>query len=188
MSKLFFFYSSMNAGKTTSLLQCNYTYRKMKYNTLLFVPSIAKSNGFIVSRIGLKEHAITIDNDFNIFKYVRVRENIKLILVDEAQFLTKKTVFELISIVDYLNIDVFTYGLRTDFKSNLFIGSKYLLTYSDKIIELKTLCFKCSKKAIMNAKLMFGKRIIFGKQIEINKEIYLPVCRYHYYNFNKIIV
>lgn len=175
----------MNAGKTTSLLQCNYNYTKMKIKTLLLIPKIANKKGYIISRIGLKKKATIIDENLNIFKYIKNKKKIKIIFIDEAQFLSKKNIYEIMSVVDILKIPVFTYGLRTDFKSHLFEGSKYLLTLADKIIELKTLCSKCVKKATMNVKINENKKIINGKQIDINKNKYLPVCRYHYYTFNK---
>ncbi|HIH2762624.1 MAG TPA: thymidine kinase [Candidatus Azoamicus sp. MARI] len=186
MTNLYFFYSTMNAGKTTSLLQCNYNYTKMKIKTLLLIPEISNKKGYIISRIGLKKKAKIINKDLNIFKYIKKMKHIKIIFIDEAQFLSKKHIYEIISIVDILNIPVFTYGLRTDFKSHLFDGSKYLLSLADKIIEIKTLCSKCTKKATMNVKVNYGKRILTGRLIEINKNKYLPVCRNHYFTFNKI--
>ena len=158
MTQLYFFYSTMNAGKTTSLLQCNYNYKKIKIKTLLLIPEIANKNGYIISRIGLKKKAKIIYENLNIFKYIKKMKNIKIIFIDEAQFLSKKHIYEIISIVDILKIPVFAYGLRTDFKSHLFNGSKYLLSLADKIIEIKTLCCKCTKKAIMNVKINFKKK------------------------------
>ena len=184
MSYLHFIYSAMNAGKTTSLLQYNHMYKNLNLQTLLLIPKIASKDGFIISRLGLKKKAKIIDDDLNIFKHVRKNKNIKIILIDEAQFLSKKHIYELIGITDKLKIPVLTYGLKTDFKSKLFLGSKYLLELADKIIELKTLCSKCCKKATMNVKFNKKKKLITGNQIDINKNIYLPVCRYHYYNFN----
>ena len=187
MSKLYFFYSAMNAGKTTQLLQYNYNCLEKNMKTLLFIPNIVNKNGIITSRIGLKKQAIKITDNFNIFKYIKnYKIKITHVLIDEAQFLKKKHIYELISIVDILKISVLTYGLRTDFKSNLFEGSKYLLALSDKLIEIKTLC-KCGKKAIMNAKIHEKKKVLHGKQIDINKKIYISVCRYHYFNLKNLI-
>lgn len=185
MTKLYFFYSTMNAGKTTSLLQCNYNYRKTGIKTLLLIPEIANKKGYITSRIGLKKKAKIITDNLNIFKYIIKKNYIKIIFIDEAQFLSKKHIYEIISIVDILKIPVFTYGLRTDFKSHLFNGSKYLLALADKLVEIKTLCSKCTKKATMNVRTISQKKTIIGKQIDINKNKYLPVCREHYYKFNK---
>ncbi len=185
MTYLYFFYSTMNAGKTTSLLQCNYNYTKLNFKTVLFIPEIAHKEGYIISRIGLKKKAKIIYEDLNIFKYIKKIKNIKIIFIDEAQFLSKKHIYEIISVVDILKIPVFTYGLRTDFKSHLFNGSKYLLALADKIIEIKTLCSKCAEKATFNVKINYNKKIITGKVIDTNKNRYLPVCRYHYYIFNR---
>jgi len=176
----------MNAGKTTSLLQCNYTYTQMKIKTLLLIPEIANKKGYIISRIGLIKKAKIINENLNIFKYIKNIKDIKVVFIDEAQFLSKKHIYEIISIVDILKIPVFTYGLRTDFKSHLFNGSKYLLALADKIIEIKALCSKCTKKATMNVKINYDKKIITGKIIDVNKNKYLPVCRFHYYVFNNI--
>jgi len=172
----------MNAGKSTALLQYNHNYTERNFKTLLFVPKISDENGIIISRLGIKKKAIIIDEDLNIFKFIKkYKKPIHSILIDEVQFLKKKHIFEIISIVDILQISVLTYGLRTDFKSKLFEGSKYLLALSDKLIEIKTLC-KCGEKAIMNAKISNEKKILYGKQINTNKSLYIPVCRKHYYN------
>lgn len=184
MANLYFYYSTMNAGKTTLLLQNKYNYDSKFVTSLLFVSAISNNRGIVYSRIGLKKKAIVIYNNLNIFKYIKTLYNRpKLILIDEVQFLTKKQIFELIGIVDILDINILTYGLRTDFKSELFIASKYLLALADKIIEIKSFC-KCGKKSIMNARFDLDRKIIIGKQVEINKNKYLSLCRYHYYNFN----
>lgn len=183
MAKLHFYYSTMNAGKTTLLLQTHYNNKKMKINTLLCISEIGSCDGIIRSRIGLHERAMILYNNINLFKYVRSLSFYpRLILVDEAQFLVKKQVFELLAIVDILNISVFTYGLRTDFRGRLFEGSKYLLSFSDKIIEIKSVCY-CGNKAIMTARMEEGKKKIGGNQIDLSKKKYVSFCRYHYYNF-----
>ncbi len=187
MAKLYFYYSTMNAGKTTALLQSKYNYEKTNINTMTFIPKIANKYGIIESRIGISTKAIVIDNKFNIFKYVLNNKKQKnYIFIDEVQFLKKKNIFQLINIVDNLNINVYTYGLRTDFKSELFEGSKYLLSFADEIIEIKTICF-CGKKATMNVRLnQNGKKTISGNKIEINKSLYVQTCRKHFYQYNKI--
>ena len=184
MAKLYFYYSSMNAGKSTLLLQHNHNNKEKKIQTLILVPGMECNNSLISSRIGISEKAVRIDNDLNLFIYIR-NLNIKpqVILIDEVQFLTKKHIFELIAVVDILNIDVFAYGLRTDFKSKLFDSSMYLLAYSDKIIEIKSVC-KCGAKAIMNVRIKGNKKINKGNQIDLDKNKYISCCRYHYYNFN----
>lgn len=186
MSKLYFFYSAMNAGKTTHLLQKNYNFFEKDIGTLLFIPFLSSNQGIIKSRIGLQKSAIVITNNFNIFIYVKnCKRKIKCVFVDEVQFLTKKHIFELISIVDILKISVYAYGLRTDFKSKLFESSKYLLAFADNLIELNTICF-CGRKAILNARLKDNKRILYGNQIEVDKKKYISLCRFHYYNMNKL--
>lgn len=179
----------MNAGKTTQLLQFNYNCIKRNINTIIFTSIIKNKKICIKSRLGLKSIAIPINNKINIYKYIaKYKHMIKYILIDEVQFLTKKQIFEIIAIVDNLKINVMAYGLKTDFKLKLFTASKYLLSLSDKIFEIKTLC-KCGKKAIANARInKLGKKITHGKQIKLDKKIYIPTCRYHYFNFiNKLI-
>lgn len=182
MAKLYFYYSTMDAGKTTHLLQYNNNFAIKNIKTLLFTPIISNKNGLIISRLGIKKKAIKITKQFNIYKYMKKIHDTNHIFIDEAQFLTKKHIFELITIVDILKISVFAYGLRTDFKSQLFIGSKYLLAFADNLIEIKTLC-KCGNKATMNARLLNGKKTLKGKQINTNKDIYTSTCRYHYYKY-----
>jgi len=149
IAKLYFYYSTMNAGKTTSLLQTYNNYKEKKFNALIFIPKIASNNGIIKSRIGIYEYGKIMNDNFNIFKYIKNYDKniIDIIFIDEVQFLKKKQILQLTCIVDYINIPILTYGLRTDFKSELFEGSKYLLALADKIIELKTVCY-CGNKAI----------------------------------------
>ncbi len=187
MAKLHFYYATMNAGKTTLLLQNNYNNEEKKINTLLLIPNITSKNGIIYSRIGISRKAILINEHLNLFLFLtKLIKKPKIILIDEVQFLTKKQIFELISIVDILKINIFTYGLRTDFKGNLFNGSKYLLAFADKIIEIKSIC-KCGDKAIMNLRIKNGQKAIHGNLIDLNKDHYVSVCRYHFYNFLKLI-
>lgn len=184
MAKLFFFTSTMNAGKTTQLLQFNYNCIKRNINALILTAIIKNKKICIKSRLGLKSLAIPVKKYMNIYKYVKKYAHIlHYIFIDEVQFLTKKQVFELLAIVDYLNINVITYGLKTDFKLKLFTASKYLISLSDKIIDIDNLC-TCGRKAIANARInKFGKKITQGKQIKLNKKIYIPTCRYHYFKF-----
>lgn len=188
MANLYFYHATMNAGKTTYLLQFNYSCIKNNINTLIFIPNLFKKTNIVKSRIGIQNIAIPLFNNTNIFLYIKKHKHmIKNILIDEAQFLTKKQIFELICIVDFLNIDVLTFGLKTDFKFKLFIGSNYLLSLADEIIEMKTLC-KCGKKAIANARLLpYKKKALSGDQINLNKNVYVAICRYHYFNLEKII-
>ena len=193
MAKLHFFYSTMNAGKSTALLQSNHNYKESNLKTLLFVPkSIAdKSNGKIVSRIGLQADAIVVNNEYDFYDEISKKqsENISCIFVDEAQFLTKKQVHGLGKIADELNIPVMTYGIRTDFQGELFEGSQELLALADNLKELKTICSECDKKATMVVRLdSNGKILLEGEKILIGgNEIYKTLCRKHFRELTKLI-
>ena len=193
MAKLHFFYSTMNAGKSTALLQSNHNYKESNLKTLLFVPkSIAdKSNGKIVSRIGLQADAIIVNNEYDFFDEISKKqsEKISCIFVDEAQFLTKKQVHSLGKIADELNIPVMTYGIRTDFQGELFEGSQELLALADNLKELKTICSECDKKATMVVRLdSNGKILLEGEKILIGgNEIYKTLCRKHFRELTKLI-
>ena len=193
MAKLHFFYSTMNAGKSTALLQSNHNYKESNLKTLLFVPkSIAdKSNGKIVSRIGLEADAIIVNDEYEFYDEIikKQSENISCIFVDEAQFLTKKQVHSLGKIADELNIPVMTYGIRTDFQGELFEGSQELLALADNLKELKTICSECDKKATMVVRLdSNGKVLLEGEKILIGgNEIYKTLCRKHFRELTKLI-
>ena len=177
----------MNAGKSTALLQSNHNYIENGMETMLFIPKADadKNDGYIESRIGLRAKAIIVDNDFNFYTYVKahVSKNLQCILIDEVQFLNKNQVIQIGKITDKLNIPAMCYGIRTDFKGNLFSGSKALLALADNIIEIKTVCRFCEKKAIMVKRIdNKGNVIKSGKQILIGgNEIYESVCRKHFY-------
>ena len=193
MAKLHFFYSTMNAGKSTALLQSNHNYKESNLKTLLFVPkSIAdKSNGKIISRIGLEANAIIVNNEYDFYNEISKKqsEKISCIFVDEAQFLTKKQVHGLGKIADELNIPVMTYGIRTDFRGELFEGSQELLALADNLKELKTICSECDKKATMVVRLdSNGKILLEGEKILIGgNEIYKTLCRKHFTELTKLI-
>lgn len=193
MAKLHFFYSTMNAGKSTALLQSNHNYKESNLKTLLFVPkSIAdKSNGKIVSRIGLEADAIIVNNEYDFYNEISKKqsEKISCIFVDEAQFLTKKQVHSLGKIADELNIPVMTYGIRTDFQGELFEGSQELLALADNLKELKTICSECDKKATMVVRLdSNGEILLEGEKILIGgNEIYKTLCRKHFRKLTKLI-
>jgi thymidine kinase len=193
MAKLHFFYSTMNAGKSTALLQSNHNYKESNLKTLLFVPkSIAdKSNGKIVSRIGLEADAIVVNDEYEFYDEIikKQSEKISCIFVDEAQFLTKKQVHSLGKIADELNIPVMTYGIRTDFRGELFEGSQELLALADNLKELKTICSECDKKATMVVRLdSNGKILLEGEKILIGgNEIYKTLCRKHFRKLTKLI-
>ena len=181
MAKLHFFYSTMNAGKSTSLLQSNHNYLESNLKTLLFLPEeiSKKSDSNIVSRIGLKAKAISINNIFKFYEY----------FVDESQFLTKLQVRDLSKIADELNIPVMCYGIRTDFQGELFDGSSELLAIADNLNELKTICSECDKKATMVVRLdENGKVILAGEKILVGgNDIYKTVCRKHFRKLTGLI-
>lgn len=187
MAKLHFYYSAMNAGKSTILLQSSYNYNERGMDTLLYIPQVVAGAEphKIASRIGLEAAAIPFGTDFDIFSHtadaIAKNSNIKCVLVDEAQFMNKKQIQQLGRITDELNIPVLAYGLRTDFLGEPFEGSKYLLAWADQIIEVKTICH-CGKKATMNLRVSAnGKAATAGAQIEIGgNERYVAVCRRHH--------
>lgn len=188
MAKLYFYYSAMNAGKTTTLLQSSYNYRERGMNTLLFTADIDDrfGHGRIASRIGLSSDAHVYKGDFNFFDFIsakiKVTPNLKCVLVDEAQFLSQIQVRQLCDVVDALKLPVLTYGIRSDFRGELFPGSYYLLALADELIELKTICH-CGRKATMNARMTAnGEFITEGVQIEIaGNERYISLCREHFH-------
>ena len=187
MAKLYFYYSAMNAGKTTTLLQSSYNYHERGMDTLLFTPIIDDrvAAGTIASRIGLTKDAIPFDRSFNFFDYIQEKlstmNKLKCILIDEAQFMSKEQVNQLAQVVDQLKLPVLTYGLRTDFLGSTFEGSHHLLALSDELIEIKTICH-CGSKAIMNARLDGkGHMVREGEQIHIGgNDRYIALCRKHY--------
>jgi thymidine kinase len=184
MAKVYFYYSAMNAGKSTVLLQSSYNYRERGMRTLLFIPAIdtRAGGGRVTSRIGLE--AMALQSDENIFEHVKgahAAQPVACVLVDEAQFLTRRQVEQLTDIADLLRIPVLCYGLRTDFQSQLFPGSAALLALADDLIELKTICH-CGRKATMNLRVDgSGRAVREGEQIEIGgNERYVAVCRRHF--------
>lgn len=187
MAKLYFYYSAMNAGKSTALLQSSYNYQERGMETLLFTPVIDTryEQGRIHSRIGLHAEAVTFDKMFDLLAYTKSylekHPLLRCVLVDEAQFLTKQQVFALTEIVDTLGIPVLAFGIRSDFKGEPFTGSLYLLIWADNIQEIKTICY-CGKKAIMNLRMNEkGNAIKEGEQILIGgNEHYIAVCRKHF--------
>ena len=172
MAKLYFYYSAMNAGKSAVLLQSDHNYRERGMNTLLYTPQLDNryGEGKITSRIGLQSPAKVFNRDFDFFVDVKnsiVEQSVHCVLIDESQFLTKLQVLELTLIVDHLKIPVLCYGLRSDFRGEPFEGSKYLLTWSDELSEIKTIC-SSGTKATMNARLdADGNRVWDGSQVEI---------------------
>lgn len=186
MAKLYFYYSAMNAGKTTHLLQSSYNYRERGMNTLILSPALDDrfGAGTVASRIGLQSPAISFRENEDIFKLtkkIHIEKEIHCVMVDEAQFLNKPQVYQLTEIVDQLNIPVLAYGLRTDFQGELFTGSQYLLAWADHLIELKTICHT-GKKATMVVRVdENGRAVKSGNQVEIGgNERYISVSRGEY--------
>lgn len=187
MAKLYFYYSAMNAGKSTILLQSAYNYNEKGMETLLFTPSIDQryGKGKVASRIGLDADAISFTSGVDLYQYTvdhyQAHPKLTCVLVDEAQFLTKAQVMQLTEIVDKLNLPVLTYGLRSDFRGEPFVGGQYLLVMADNLIEIKTIC-SCGKKAIMNLRIdAQGKAVNKGDQIEIGgNDRYVSMCRKHF--------
>jgi thymidine kinase len=193
MAKLHFFYSTMNAGKSTSLLQSNHNYLESGLDTMIFLPNETSklSKGRIVSRIGLKAKAIIANKDFNFIEYVKDNKTKQLscILIDEAQFLTKNQVRQLGQVADKLNYPVMCYGIRTDFRGELFEGSSELLALADNLIELKTICSHCVRKATMVVRRdKEGKVVTEGTKVVVGgNDIYTPVCRNHFRKLTKLV-
>lgn len=189
-AKLFFYYSAMNAGKSSTLLQASYNYNERGLRTLLFLPEIIGRNE-IASRIGLRAPALTFGPEFdfvsNVSKYIASHEDRKhdlgCVLVDECQFLNKDQVLQLTKVVDELQIPVLCYGLRSDFVGEPFEGSKYLLCYADVLSEIKTIC-SCGRKATMNQRIRDdGTPLAAGEQIEVGgNERYIGKCRKHFHD------
>jgi len=188
MAKLYFNYSSMNAGKSTALLQANHNYleRGMKTKMFTFSGDNRYEENKIVSRIGISADANSFSEATDLFQNLiedKELKKIKCVLIDEAQFLKKKQVAQLGRIVDELDIAVLAFGIRTDFQGELFEGSKYLLAWADNLKEIKTVCW-CGRKATMVVRLdKKGNILTRGEQVEIGgNEKYVPLCRAH---FNK---
>ena len=190
MAKLYFNYSSMNAGKSTMLLQANHNYQERGMSTIIYTSSVDDRYGKkeIVSRIGLKAESNIFSDNTNIYKEVinfNESNRVDCVLIDEAQFLNKDQVAQLGQIVDSLDIPVLTFGIRTDFKGNLFEGSEYLLAWADNLKEIKTVCH-CGRKATMVLRLDENGNVIEeGDQIEVGgNEKYVSICRKHFYEKN----
>jgi thymidine kinase len=186
MAKLYFYYSSMNAGKSTALLQSSYNYRERGMNTLVLAPQLDDrfGKGKVTSRIGIETDAKTFVPDDDLLALVEARNKhsqLHCVLIDEAQFLTKEQVFQLGEVTDKMNIPVLAYGLRTDFQGEPFEGSKYLLAWSDNLKELKAIC-DCGSKATMVVRFdESGNAITEGSQIEIGgNDRYVSMCRKHF--------
>jgi thymidine kinase len=187
MAKLYFSYSAMNAGKSAILLQSAYNYHERGMKTLLLKPEVDTRDplsNHIVSRIGIKAQAEVFSADTNLEEFIKQYYNktkVDCILLDESQFLTPDQVWQLASISDVFGIPVMCYGLRTDFKGNLFPGSATMLAIADDVREIRTLCW-CGRKATMTMRFdAEGKAITDGNQVDVGgNEKYISLCRRHW--------
>lgn len=183
MAKLYFNYSSMNAGKTTVLLQSAHNYRERGMNPLLFTPKLDDryGAGWIKSRIGLQAKATIFKQEDDLYEFTRTQleqHNIHCVLVDEAQFLSREQVFQLTEVVDRLNIPVLCFGLRTDFQGELFEGSTHLLAWADELAEIKTICHTGRKATMVVRVDDEGYALKEGAQVQIGgNERYVSVSR-----------
>ncbi len=186
MAKLYFYYASMNAGKSTTLLQADFNYRERGMRTLLFTAGVHDrgGHGVIDSRIGLHAEAIPFNADTNLREVAEdahFRAPLACVLVDEAQFLSAAQVRQLAALCDVDDIPVLAYGLRTDFRGQLFEGSATLLALADSLVEIKSVC-ECGRKATMNLRVdAHGLAVRDGAQREIGgNERYVALCRRHF--------
>lgn len=186
MAQMYFYYSAMNAGKSTTLLQSSFNYQERGMNPVIFTAALDDRYGIgkVSSRIGLQSDAFLFKPETDLFKAIETlnsEDKRHCILIDECQFLSKEQVYQLTEVVDKLHIPVLCYGLRTDFLGELFEGSKYLLSWADKLVELKTICH-CGRKANMVIRTdEHGNAIAQGDQVAIGgNDRYVSVCRQHY--------
>ncbi len=187
MAKLYFYYAAMNAGKSTTLLQADYNYRERGMETMLWTAAFDDRSGAgqIGSRIALSAPAATFCNATDLFAAVGkelTRRTLDCLLVDEAQFLSRDHVLQLCRVADEVAIPVLCYGLRTDFRGQLFPGSAALLALADSLIELKAVC-ECGRKATMNLRVdAEGHAVAAGAQTEIGgNDRYIALCRRHFF-------
>jgi thymidine kinase len=192
MAKLYFYYSAMNAGKTTTLLQSAYNYHERGMRTLILTPALDNrfGDGVVASRIGLKANARRFGADENLLALVQAdideRGPLHCVFVDEAQFLNKTQVWQLSDVVDKLNIPVLAYGLRTDFRGELFEGSRYLLAWADNLEEIKTICHTGRKATMVVRVDEQGRAVTEGPQVEIGgNDRYVSVSRAEFKNITE---
>ena len=186
MAKLYFYYASMNAGKSTTLLQAAFNYQERGMETMLWTAELDDRYevGAITSRIGLKAEAHRFRPETDLFAEVlaeQARRPLACVLVDEAQFLSRDQVLQLARLADEANIPIVTYGLRTDFQAELFPGSAALLGIADTLVELKAIC-ECGRKATMNLRVdVDGNAVKEGAQTEVGgNDRYVALCRKHF--------
>lgn len=186
MAKLYFYYASMNAGKSTTLLQSSFNYQERGMRTMLWTAALDDryDTGYITSRIGLKAEAQKFTPETDLFADIAAEQEqgaLSCVLIDEAQFLSKDQVTGLARVADELGIPVLCYGLRTDFQAELFPGSAQLLAIADNLTELKAVC-ECGRKSTMNLRVdVAGNAVKQGEQTEIGgNDRYIALCRKHF--------
>lgn len=186
MAQLFFKYGAMNSGKTIEILKVAHNYEEQNKPVVIMTSGLDTRDGvgIVSSRIGLRREAKPIFEETDVYQYINdLPEKPYCVLVDESQFLSKHHVIDFARVVDELDIPVMAFGLKNDFRNELFEGSKHLLLYADKLEELKTICWFCHKKATMNLHYINGRPVYEGDQVQIGgNEAYYPVCRKHYFN------
>jgi len=188
MAQLYFYYSAMNAGKSTSLLQSSHNYTEQGMQVLLFTAAVDErvEKGVIASRIGLRNAACVFEPDSDLFAQISehiAEQKLHCVFVDEAQFLSRAQVDQLAKVVDLLNVPVLCYGIRSDFQGELFPGSQRLLTIADKLTELKAVCY-CGRKATMIVRRdSEGNAVSAGEQVVIGgNDSYESMCRNHFFS------
>ena len=186
MAQLYYKYGTMNSGKTIEILKVAHNYEEQGKPVVIMTSALDTRDGFgkVSSRIGMKREAVAIDDEMDILGFIeKMNPKPYCVLIDEAQFLRRHHVYDLARVVDELGVPVMAFGLKNDFRNELFEGSKHLLLLADKIEEIKTICQYCSKKATMVLRTQDGKPTYEGEQIQIGgNETYIPVCRKHYFH------
>ncbi|MBY4955368.1 thymidine kinase [Streptococcus suis] len=186
MAQLYYKYGTMNSGKTIEILKVAHNYEEQGKPVVIMTSALDTRDAFgvVSSRIGMRREAVAIDDDMDIFGFIEKMEpHPYCVLIDEAQFLRRHHVYDLARVVDELDVPVMAFGLKNDFRNELFEGSKHLLLLADKLDEIKTICQYCSKKATMVLRTQDGKPTYEGVQIQIGgNETYIPVCRKHYFS------
>ena len=188
MAKLYFNYGAMSAGKTIEVIETAYKYNSRGMKALLIKPSIdTKGNDSVTSRIGIsKEVDIVLKPEDSLIEYIKKYDNLTCLVIDEAQFLTERQVYELVIITKSFDIPAICYGLKVDFKGNLFKGSEALIRYADSLNELVAIC-DCGKKARFNARKVNGEYVYDGEQVLIGAdESYDPLCETCF--LNKVLI
>lgn len=184
MAQFYFKYGTMNSGKSIEIVKVAHNYEEQNKPVALFTSALDErfTVGAVASRAGFQREATPVTDEMDLYEAIQsIHPKPYCVLIDEAQFLKKHHILELARVVDELDIPVMAFGLKNDFRNELFEGSQYLLLYADKIEEIKTICWFCGRKATMVIRFAEGKPIYEGEQIQIGgNEMYYPVCRRHY--------